>query len=154
MPRLRNRTADFGVCIHEGRFTWKNEGLGLVEDLGTRWEVETNSPLPLGGIVARRSLDRKILQKIQAVIHDSLQLALTEPSIAIPTMRRYSQEFDDEVLMKHVELYVNDWTVDLGEGRVVACRPVRPHGAWRWHREGEREGWYDNRRRAWHYDKW
>ena len=115
MPRLRNRTADFGVCIHEGRFTWKNEGLGLVEDLGTRWEVETNSPLPLGGIVARRSLDRKILQKIQAVIHDSLQLALTEPSIAIPTMRRYSQEFDDEVLMKHVELYVNDWTVDLGD---------------------------------------
>lgn len=114
MPDLKARRADFGVCIHEGRFTWQNEGLGLVEDLGTRWERETSCPLPLGGIMARRKLGSEILGKVQAVIHDSLTLALKNPDIALPTMRTYAQEFDDTVLMKHVELYVNDWTVDLG----------------------------------------
>lgn len=114
MPDLKARRADFGVCIHEGRFTWQNEGLGLVEDLGTRWERETSCPLPLGGIMARRKLGSEVLGKVQAVIHDSLTLALKNPDIALPTMREYAQEFDDTVLMKHVELYVNDWTVNLG----------------------------------------
>ena len=114
MPDLKNKKADFGVCIHEGRFTWQNEGLGLVEDLGTRWEKETACPLPLGGIVARRSLGTDTIATVQAVIHDSLKLALANPSVALPTMRKYAQEFDDDVLMKHVDLYVNDWTVELG----------------------------------------
>jgi len=114
MPDLKARRADFGVCIHEGRFTWQNEGLGLVEDLGTRWERETSCPLPLGGIMARRKLGSEILGRVQAVIRDSLTLALKNPDIALPTMREYAQEFDDTVLMKHVDLYVNDWTVDLG----------------------------------------
>ena len=115
MPELKHGQADFGVCIHEGRFTWQHEGLGLVEDLGTRWEQETSCPLPLGGIVARRSLDPKIIATVQAVIHDSLQLALSDRSLPLPTMRKYAQEFDDNVLMQHVDLYVNDWTVELGD---------------------------------------
>ena len=115
MLRLRAGTADFGVCIHEGRFTWQAEGLSLVEDLGTRWEAETNMPLPLGGLVARRSLLTSQLATIQAVIHDSLQTARAAPATALPTMRRYAQAFEDAVLMQHVDLYVNDWTVDLGE---------------------------------------
>lgn len=115
MPQLKGRQADFGVCIHEGRFTWQNEGLGLVEDLGTRWESETSCPLPLGGIVARRTLPRDVISRIQQVLYDSLQLALASPGSVLPTMRRYAQEFDDNVLMKHVDLYVNDWTVDLGD---------------------------------------
>ena len=114
MPSLKNASADFGVCIHEGRFTWQNEGLGLVEDLGSRWEKETSSPLPLGGIVARRSLDRGTIATVQAVIYDSLQFALSARNLALPTMRKYAQEFDDSVLMQHVDLYVNDWSVDLG----------------------------------------
>ena len=114
MPSLKNASADFGVCIHEGRFTWQNEGLGLVEDLGSRWEKETSSPLPLGGIVARRSLDRSTIATVQAVIYDSLQFALSGRNLALPTMRKYAQEFDDSVLMQHVDLYVNDWSVDLG----------------------------------------
>ena len=114
MPDLKNKKADFGVCIHEGRFTWQNEGLGLVEDLGTRWEKETACPLPLGGIVARRSLGTDTIATVQTVIHDSLKLARANPSVALPTMRKYAQEFDDDVLMKHVDLYVNDWTVELG----------------------------------------
>jgi 1,4-dihydroxy-6-naphthoate synthase len=115
MPRLRDGSADFGVCIHEGRFTWEEQGLALIEDLGTRWERETDCPLPLGGLVGARSLSQQTLQIVQAVIHDSLAFALADPDAALPTMRQYAQEFSDEVLMQHVDLYVNDWTVDLGE---------------------------------------
>lgn len=115
MPRLQSRSADFGVCIHEGRFTWEQQGLGLVEDLGTRWESETNCPLPLGGIVASRNLPDETIAAVQNVIHDSLQFALADRNAALPTMRKYAQEFDDDVLMQHVDLYVNDWTLDLGD---------------------------------------
>ena len=115
MPRLETRAADFGVCIHEGRFTWQQRGLSLVEDLGSRWEAETNSPLPLGGIVASRRLPRDVIAAVQQVIHDSLRFALADRDAALPTMRAHAQEFDDRVLMQHVDLYVNDWTLDLGE---------------------------------------
>ena len=114
MPRLEARTADFGVCIHEGRFTWQQRGLGLVEDLGTRWERETGCPLPLGGIVASSRLPAETIQAVQQVIHESLQFALADRQAALPTMRTYAQEFDDHVLMQHVDLYVNKWTLDLG----------------------------------------
>jgi len=124
MPQLKQARADFGVCIHEGRFTWQNEGLGLVEDLGTRWERETSCPLPLGGIVARRSLGSEVISTVQAVILDSLKLALNNPAAAFPTMRQYAQEFDDAVLMQHVDLYVNDWTVNLGEVGQNALRQL------------------------------
>jgi 1,4-dihydroxy-6-naphthoate synthase len=114
MPRLRDRSADFGVCIHEGRFTWQAQGLALVEDLGTRWEADTGCPLPLGGIVASRRLPAATIATVQRVIHDSLALALCDRAAPLPTMRAHAQEFDDRVLMQHVELYVNDWTIDLG----------------------------------------
>lgn len=115
MPALERGEADFGVCIHEGRFTWQQAGLSLVEDLGTRWETATGCPLPLGGIVARRSLSDDVMRRVQAVIHDSLQFALANRDAPLPTMRRYAQEFDDAVLMQHVDLYVNEWTLDLGD---------------------------------------
>ncbi len=115
MPRLQNRQADFGVCIHEGRFTWEQQGLSLVEDLGVRWERETKRPLPLGGIIAQRRLPLETIATVQAVIRDSLEFALADPTRAIPTMRNYAQEFADDVLMQHVDLYVNEWTIDLGD---------------------------------------
>ncbi len=115
MPRLTAGTADFGVCIHEGRFTWQQSGLALVEDLGSRWEAETGSPLPLGGIVAARRLGNETIAAVQGVIRDSLTLALADREAALPTMRAHAQEFDDRVLVQHVELYVNDWTLDLGD---------------------------------------
>jgi 1,4-dihydroxy-6-naphthoate synthase len=115
MPSLKNGQADFGVCIHEGRFTWQSEGLSLVEDLGTRWEADTQCPLPLGGIFASRRLPPDIISKVQGVLMDSLQLARANPKVALPTMRHYAQSFDDNVLMQHVELYVNQWTIDLGD---------------------------------------
>ena len=114
MPRLSQGTADFGVCIHEGRFTWRDKGLGMVEDLGVRWERETNCPLPLGGLVGQKFLGEDRLRTVQQVVRDSLNYALENPDDALASMRRYAQEFDDEVLMEHVRLYVNDWTVELG----------------------------------------
>lgn len=115
MPRLKAGEADFGVCIHEGRFTWQDEGLGLVEDLGTRWEELTKCPLPLGGLVADQTLPPDVLDRVQAIIHESLQYSLSDRESALPTMRQYAQEFNDHVLMQHVELYVNEWTLDLGD---------------------------------------
>ncbi len=115
MPELRKGTADFGVCIHEGRFTWAEEGLHLVEDLGTRWEKESESPLPLGGLVVRDELPIEVMRAINDVIRRSIRHARADPTATLPTMRRYAQAFSDDVLMRHVELYVNDWTVDLGD---------------------------------------
>ena len=114
MPRLQAGSADFGVCIHEGRFTWQQQGLTLVEDLGLRWEAETGCPLPLGGIVASQSLPAETIARVQGVIADSLRFALANPAAPLPTMRDHAQELDDAVLMQHVDLYVNDQTLDLG----------------------------------------
>jgi 1,4-dihydroxy-6-naphthoate synthase len=114
MPRLAEGDGDFGVCIHEGRFTWRESGLFLVEDLGERWERTTGQPLPLGGILAARSLGKDILWRVQQVIADSLDYAAAHPDEALATMRRFAQEFSDEVLMQHVRLYVNEQTRDLG----------------------------------------
>ena len=114
MPRLQDNSADFGVCIHEGRFTWEQHGLHKVEDLGTRWEQETSSPLPLGGILARRSLDKSSLCSIQQAIRNSIEYGLSHREETVETMKQHAQEFDESVLFQHVDLYVNDWTIDLG----------------------------------------
>ena len=115
MPRLEDSTADFGVCIHEGRFTWKESGLFLVEDLGTRWEKDTGLPLPLGGILASRKLNDEVIARVQSVIRSSVSYGLANRDETLATMRTYAQEFDDSVLFGHVDLYVNDWTVELGD---------------------------------------
>lgn len=118
MPRLALQSAGFGVCIHEGRFTWQDQGLHCVEDLGARWEQETGAPLPLGGLLGRRSLGVEQLRRVSAVIRDSLEYGLTHRDQTETTMRRFAQEFSREVLFRHVDLYVNEWTRDLGvEGR-------------------------------------
>lgn len=121
MPSLKQDQAQFGVCIHEGRFTWQNEGLSLVEDLGTRWESHADCPLPLGGLVASRHLSEETIARVVSVIRNSLDYSLADPDAALATMRAYAQEFDDEVLMQHVDLYVNDWTRDLGP---VGCEAL------------------------------
>lgn len=114
MPTLQSGEADFGVCIHEGRFTWREQGLAFAEDLGESWEKRTGAPLPLGGILARHSLGNEVLQRAQAVIRDSVEYGLTHRAETADTMRQYAQELSGGVMYAHVDLYVNDWTVDLG----------------------------------------
>jgi 1,4-dihydroxy-6-naphthoate synthase len=115
MPTLEQGAADFGVCIHEGRFTFEQHGLSCVEDLGTRWEKETSQPLPLGGILCRLDLARHKIELVQRAIYNSIQYAKAHRDEALATMRKYAQEFSDEVLFSHVDLYVNSWTEELGE---------------------------------------
>lgn len=114
MPALEAGRADFGVCIHEGRFTYAERNLALVEDLGTRWERQTSAPLPLGGIVARHGVGRETHTRLAAVIADSLDYALAHREETLPLLRRYAQELDDGVIWSHVDLYVNQWTRQLG----------------------------------------
>jgi len=125
MPALKQGDADFGVCIHEGRFTWQEEKLSLVEDLGQRWESETGCPLPLGGIVARKQLGPDTIAKVQAVVRDSLDYAHKHREETLTTMQRYAQEFTSDVLYSHVDLYVNQWTTDLGETGAAAFTALR-----------------------------
>ncbi len=115
MPALQREEADFGVCIHEGRFTWRESGLACVADLGETWEAQTGCPLPLGGILASRDLPLATLKTVDQVIRQSIESSLESPQSALPTMRQYAQEMSDEVLMQHVELYVNQWTVRMGD---------------------------------------
>ncbi len=118
MPRLQRDEADYGVCIHEGRFTWKEQGLHLIEDLGERFERQTTSALPLGGLVAQRSLGDEMQTKLARGIQESIAWGLANRAACLGSMRRYAQEDKDEVLWSHIELYVNAWTLDLGtEGR-------------------------------------
>ncbi|PHQ33551.1 1,4-dihydroxy-6-naphthoate synthase [Rhodopirellula bahusiensis] len=114
MPALQRGEADFGVCIHEGRFTYAESDLHLAADLGNLWENATKRPLPLGGLVMRDRHAPATMAAACDVIGRSLKSARQTPNSALPAMRRYAQEMDDSVLMQHVELYVNDWTEDLG----------------------------------------
>lgn len=126
MPRLEAGTADLGVCIHEGRFTFEEHGLVRIEDLGERWERETGALLPLGGIVARRSLGLELARAFTAALGESIDRARSSPETAEPTMRRYAQELSKEVLWSHVELYVGEHTRALGdEGREALATLAR-----------------------------
>lgn len=114
MPALAAGQAELGVCIHEGRFTWRERGLHLIEDLGASYESRTQSPLPLGGILARRSLGDAALRQLSRAIGASIDRARANPDATLPTMRRHAAESDDAAIWGHVELYVNEWTRSLG----------------------------------------
>jgi len=112
--------ADFGVVIHEGRFTYRKQGLHCIDDLGARWEAATGSPLPLGGLLARRDLGGDVHHRLAAAVRASLERARARPEDALVTMRRHAQELDDEAIAQHVALYVNELTVDLGAAGAAA----------------------------------
>ena len=129
MPALARGEADAGVAIHEGRFTFQRHGLTLLEDLGMSWERLTGSPVPLGGLLARRDLGAEVHAALCRALSASLALARRDPAATLPTLRRHAQELDDEVLWKHVELYVNAHTAELGEqGRAALDELARRVG--------------------------
>jgi 1,4-dihydroxy-6-naphthoate synthase len=115
LPALERGEADLGVCIHEARFTYRQHGLRLVEDLGATWEEATGSPLPLGGLAARRELGRDAAGDVADAVAESIAWGFDHRERALETMRRHAQELADEVLWAHVELYVNERTRELGE---------------------------------------
>jgi 1,4-dihydroxy-6-naphthoate synthase len=109
---------DAGVIIHENRFTYAGKGLKKVVDLGEHWEQRTGSPIPLGGIVARRTLPAETVARFDRVLRRSVEFALANPGASLPYVREHAQEMSDAVMLQHIELYVNEYSVDLGaDGR-------------------------------------
>ena len=115
---LLGQKFDAGLIIHENRFTYEAKGLQKIIDLGEYWESTTHSAIPLGGIVAKRSLGNETIEKINRVIRRSVEFAFENPKASLSYVREHAQEMSEEVMYKHIDLYVNKFSVDLGkEGR-------------------------------------
>jgi 1,4-dihydroxy-6-naphthoate synthase len=112
---VANGEYDCGILIHEGRFTYRSKGLHKIADLGELWENRTGMPIPLGCIAARRELGNDKLHLINELIAESVQYAFQNPGEGLSYIRKNAQELDDNVIRKHIELYVNDYSIDLGE---------------------------------------
>ncbi len=111
---------DIGLIIHENRFTYKEKGLHKVVDLGEYWEGTYRHPIPLGGIVAKRSLGIQKIKTINALISQSIQYAFDKPSESAAFILEHAQEMDAEVVKQHISLYVNMFSIDLGtKGRAA-----------------------------------
>lgn len=107
-----------GVIIHENRFTYMEKGLHKIVDLGNFWEKTTSLPIPLGGIVGKRNIDDNVLKKVDALIKESMEFAFENYPLITDYVKQHSQEMEPEVMKKHIDLYVNKYSINLGnEGR-------------------------------------
>lgn len=115
---LLNDEIDLGLIIHENRFTYQAKGLHKVIDLGAYWEEFSGCAIPLGGIVVNRNLPLEVQEKVNRLVRKSVAYAFENPKSGIEFIREHAQAMDEEVMYKHIELYVNQYSVDLGvEGR-------------------------------------
>jgi len=115
---LLDSEIDLGLIIHENRFTYQNKGLKKIIDLGDYWEKQTGSAIPLGGIVIKRSLDKDLQHKVNRIIKRSVEFAFANPRSGLEFIRSHAQAMSEEVMYKHIELYVNKYSIDLGtEGK-------------------------------------
>ena len=111
-------TFDAGLIIHENRFTYAAKGLKKIIDLGEYWESETGAAIPLGGIVINRALPEDVQQKMNRIMRRSVEYAFANRTASLPFVRANAQEMSEDVMYQHIDLYVNDYSVDLGrEGR-------------------------------------
>ncbi|WP_419787516.1 1,4-dihydroxy-6-naphthoate synthase [Pseudodesulfovibrio sp.] len=115
MPAVAAGKVAAGVVIHEGRFTYEKLGLTRVADLGEWWETYSGSPVPLGGIAIRRTLGMDTAQAMNAAIRRSLELARSNPGAAWDYIKQHAQEMDDSVIRRHIETFVTDYSLDVGE---------------------------------------
>ena len=106
---------DAGLIIHENRFTYEDKGLEKVKDLGEFWEEETGLPIPLGGIVTNRRLPLATQQKIERVLRKSVEFAFENPNSSADYVKFHAQEMEKEVVDAHIALYVNNYSISLGE---------------------------------------
>jgi 1,4-dihydroxy-6-naphthoate synthase len=115
---LLDGTFDAGLIIHENRFTYAARGLRKIIDLGEFWEEETGAAIPLGGIVVNRRLPGDVRQRINRVMRRSVEYAFAHRADSLPFVRAHAQEMSEDVMYSHIDLYVNEFSVDLGrEGR-------------------------------------
>ncbi len=111
---LQNK-ADAGVIIHENRFTYMKKGLVKLTDLGEYWENKTGCPIPLGGIVIQNKIDPAIQKKVDLLIKKSVQYAFANYPFIPDFVKKHSQEMEEQVMKQHIDLYVNDYSISLGE---------------------------------------
>jgi 1,4-dihydroxy-6-naphthoate synthase len=111
---IANGSVDAGVIIHENRFTYEQKGLKKIIDLGEYWEEKTGMPVPLGGIAVKRSLPEETKHRIDRMIKESVEFAFANPKSGVDFIKAHAQEMSEEVMYKHIVLYVNKFSVDLG----------------------------------------
>jgi 1,4-dihydroxy-6-naphthoate synthase len=119
-----NGKADLGVIIHENRFTYMQKGLKKVIDLGEYWEQQTQYPIPLGGIVIKRSTGPALQKKMDALIRQSVEYAFRNYPILTDYVKQHSQEMDEQVMRQHIDLYVNNYSIDLGDAGKEAVKKL------------------------------
>lgn len=112
---LLNKETDLGVIIHENRFTYQQKGLHKVKDLGEFWEEKMELPIPLGGIAINQSIKRSVALKINDLIRKSLDYAFANYPVITDYVKQHSQEMSEEVMRQHIDLYVNNYSLDLGD---------------------------------------
>jgi len=122
MPAIKEGKVNAGVIIHESRFTYQNEGLKKIVDLGSWWEDTTGLPIPLGGIFAKRSLGKEIIANINKSITKSVEYAFSYPQEPMEYIKQYAQELSEDVIRQHIDLYVNSYSIDLGNEGIEAIR--------------------------------
>lgn len=124
MGSVRDGKADAGVIIHESRFTYHEYGLAAIVDLGDWWEKETGLPVPLGGIIAKKHLGMNTIRTIEYLIKTSVEYSLQHREEAFVYIKRHSQELSDDVILKHISLYINDYTFDMGDDGEAALNEL------------------------------
>ncbi len=125
MPALERGDADYGVVIHEGRFTYKARGLELVADLGTLWEERFALPLPLGCFVAHTRVSEDVRRALSDLVRCSIEYGYAHREEVFQTMKQHAQELDADAIWSHVDLYVNQWSLSLGETGYAAFEELR-----------------------------
>ncbi|MFF1439922.1 1,4-dihydroxy-6-naphthoate synthase [Streptomyces sp. NPDC058295] len=129
MPAVRDGKVDAGLVIHEARFTYRDYGLHKLADMGEHWESTTGLPIPLGAIIAKRSLGTQALTRLADAIRTSVRAAWDAPEISRPYVMEHAQEMDPSVADQHIGLYVNGFTADLGEDGYAAVRGLLTRAA-------------------------
>lgn len=124
MAAVCSGKADAGVIIHESRFTYQQQGLHKVLDLGQWWEEDSGCPIPLGGILAKRSLGAERIKRIDTALRASVEFAFANPQQPQDYIKQHAQELEDEVVRSHIELYVNDFSVNLGDEGIQAIETL------------------------------
>ena len=115
MPAVARGEVDAGLIIHESRFTYPQHGLTRLVDLGEWWEGETGLPIPLGGIVAQRALGPETIAQVEGAIRRSVQYAFRHPDASRAYVSAHAQEMDESVMCAHIDLYVNQFSLELGD---------------------------------------
>jgi 1,4-dihydroxy-6-naphthoate synthase len=129
MPAVRDGKVDAGLVIHEARFTYQQYGLHKLADMGEHWEQTTGLPIPLGAIIAKRSLGSETLHALAEATRTSVHMAWDEPEASRAYVLEHSQEMDPKVAQQHIGLYVNEFTADLGEDGYAAVRGLLTRAA-------------------------